>query len=38
MVKKITPIFFLLLFAFDFANSQDSTARKKQKSSIAVMP
>ena len=38
MVKKFTTIFFLLLFTFYFANGQDSTAHKKQKSSIAVMP
>src|SRR5436190_5550832 len=38
MRQKFTKLFFLLLFAFGVVNGQDSTVRKKQKSSIAVMP
>ena len=38
MIKKFTTLLFFLLFAFGFVNGQDSTAPKKQKSSIAFMP
>jgi outer membrane protein assembly factor BamA len=38
MIQKFTKLLFLLLFASGFVNGQDSTAQKKQKSSIAAMP
>src|SRR6187401_2270966 len=38
MIQKFTKLLFLLLFASGFVNGQDSTAQKKQKSSIAANP
>jgi len=38
MIQKFTKLLFLLLFAFGFANGQDSTSAKKQRSGIAAIP
>src|SRR6478672_11866325 len=38
MIRKFTKLLFILLFAFNVANGQDSAANKKQKANIAAIP